>query len=64
MRLNTLIRVGGGAAIFAGVLRVVGSFASGGSEVARQSLYFIVDLLRVSAPFSSGPSRAVGSAIR
>jgi hypothetical protein len=42
MRLDTLIRVGGGAAIFAGVLRVVGSFTSGGSEVARQSLYFIV----------------------
>ena len=45
MRMDTLIRVGGGAAILAGVLRAVGSFASGGSEVARQSLYFIVDLL-------------------
>lgn len=46
MRLNTCIRVGGGAAILAGVLRAVGSFASGGSEVARQSLYFIIDLFR------------------
>jgi hypothetical protein len=53
MRLDTLIRVGGGAAIFAGVLRVVGSFASGGSEVARQSLYFIVDLLLLLGVFAA-----------
>ena len=37
MRLDTLIRVGGEATIVAGVLRAAGSFASGGSEVARQA---------------------------
>ena len=45
MRLSTLVRVGGAAAILAGVLRAASSFASGGSEVERQALYFIVDLL-------------------
>ena len=45
MRMDSFVRVGGGAAILAGVLRAVGSFVSGGSEVERQSLYFIVDLL-------------------
>ena len=53
MRLDTLIRVGGWAAIVAGVLRAVGSFASGGSEVARQSLYFIVDLLLLLGVFAA-----------
>ena len=53
MRLDTLIRVGGGAAIVAGVLRAVASFASGGSEVARQSLYFIVDLLLLLGVFAA-----------
>ena len=46
MRKDTLVRVGGAAAILAGLLRAAGSFASGaGSEAERQSLYFIVDLL-------------------
>ncbi len=45
MRLSTLVRVGGAAAILAGVLRAASSFASGGSELERQALYFIVDLL-------------------
>ena len=46
MRMDALVRAGGAAAILAGVLRAAGSFASGaGSEVERQSLYFIVDLL-------------------
>jgi hypothetical protein len=53
MRMDTLIRVGGGAAIVGGVLRGVGSFASGGSEVARQSLYFIVDLLLLFGVFAA-----------
>jgi hypothetical protein len=42
MRLSTLVRVGGAAAMLAGVLRAASSFASGGSEVERQALYFIV----------------------
>ena len=46
MRTDTLIRVGGAAAILAGVLRAAGSFASAaGNEIERQSLYFIIDLL-------------------
>ncbi len=45
MRIDTLLRGGGGAAVLAGVLRAAGSFVSGGSEVERQSLYFIIDLL-------------------
>ena len=53
MRMDTLIRVGGGAAILAGVLRAVASFASGGNEVARQSLYFIVDLLLLLGVFAA-----------
>ena len=53
MRIETLLRVGGGAAILAGVLRAAGSFASGGSEVERQSLYFIVDLLLLLGAFTA-----------
>jgi len=53
IRLDTLVRVGGGAAILAGALRAAGSFASGGSEVERQSLYFIVDLLLVLGVFAA-----------
>ena len=46
MRPDTLLRVGGWAAIIAGVLRAAGSFASDvGGEVERQSLYFIIDFL-------------------
>ena len=53
MRMNTLVRVGGWAAILAGVLRAAGSFVSGGSEVERQSLYFIVDLLLLLGVFAA-----------
>jgi len=53
MRMNTLVRVGGWAAILAGVLRAAGSFVSWGSEVERQSLYFIVDLLLLLSVFAA-----------
>ena len=52
MRMNTLVRVGGGAAILAGVLRAAGSFVSLGSELESQSLYFIVDLLLLLGVFA------------
>jgi hypothetical protein len=43
---STLVRVGGVAAILAGLLRAFAAVAPGtGSEVQRQSLYFVVDLL-------------------
>jgi hypothetical protein len=42
--MDTLIRIGGVSAILAGVLRAVGSLASGPGEIERQSLYFIIDL--------------------
>jgi len=35
------------------VLRAAGSFVSGGSEVERQSLYFIVDLLLLLSVFAA-----------
>jgi hypothetical protein len=44
-RLRTLVSIGGTAAILAGVLRALVSFASGAGEVELQLLYFIVDLL-------------------
>jgi len=44
---------GGWAAILAGVLRAGGSLVSGGSEVERQSLYFIVDLLLLLGVFAA-----------
>ena len=53
MRLSALIRVGGAFAILAGVLRAASSFASGGSEVERQALYFIVDLLLLLGAFAA-----------
>ena len=53
MGLSTLVRVGGVAAILAGVLRAASSFASGGSEVERQALYFIVDLLLLLGAFAA-----------
>jgi hypothetical protein len=53
MRMETLLRGGGGAAILAGVLRAAGSFVSGGSEVERQSLYFIIDLLLLLGVFTA-----------
>jgi len=53
MRMDTFIRVGGGAAILGGVFRAAGSFISGGSEVERQSLYFIVDLLLLLSVFAA-----------
>jgi hypothetical protein len=53
MRMDTFVRVGGAAAILAGVLRAAGSFASLGSEVERQSLYFIVDLLLLLGVFAA-----------
>ena len=46
MRKDRLVRVGGAAAILAGLLRAAASFAGGaGSEVERQALYFIIDVL-------------------
>jgi hypothetical protein len=45
MRLQTLVRIGGTAAILAGVLRAATSFASGAGDIEQQVLYFIVDLL-------------------
>src|SRR3954468_10854606 len=43
---STLVRVGAVAAILAGLLRAAAAITPGtGSEVERQSLYFIVDLL-------------------
>ena len=53
MCLSTLVRVGGAAAMLAGVLRVASSFASGGSEIERQALYFIVDLLLLLGVFAA-----------
>ena len=53
MRLSTLLRVGGAAAILAGVLRAASSFAFGVSEVERQALYFIVDLLLLLGAFAA-----------
>jgi hypothetical protein len=54
MRRDALLRVGGWAAVIAGVLRVAGSFTSSlGSDVERQSLYFIIDLLLLIAVFAA-----------
>jgi hypothetical protein len=54
MRRDALLRVGGWAAVIAGVLRVAASFTSSlGSEVERQSLYFIIDLLLLIAVFAA-----------
>jgi hypothetical protein len=53
MRMDTFVRVGGGAAVLAGALRAAGSFVSGGSEVERQALYFIVDLLLLLGVFAA-----------
>ena len=50
---TTPVRVGGAAAILAGVLRTASSFASGGSELERQALYFIVDLLLLLGAFAA-----------
>ena len=63
MRRSTLVRVGGAAAILAGALRAASSFASGGSEVERQALYFIVDLLLLLGVFAAYAQHheAVGS---
>ena len=53
MRVNRLVRVGGWAAILAGVLRAGVSFVSGNSDVERQSFYFIVDLPRLLRVFAA-----------
>jgi hypothetical protein len=53
MRMDTFVRVGGASAILAGVLRAAASFASWGSEVERQVLYFIVDLLLLLGVFAA-----------
>ena len=53
MCLSTLLRVGGAAAMLAGVLRLASSFASGGSEVERQALYFIGNLLLLLGTFAA-----------
>ena len=46
MRTSTLVRIGGVAAILAGLLRAYAAVAPGiDSDVQRQSLYFVVDLL-------------------
>ena len=48
------VRVGGWAAIIGGVLRVAASFSSSiGTEVERQSLYFVIDLLLLIAVFAA-----------
>ena len=60
MCLSTLVRVGGAAAMLAGVLRVASSFASGASEVERQALYFMVDLLLLLGTFAVGRWGAAG----
>jgi len=52
MRSDTLVRGGGAAAILAGVLRAAASFAWG-SEVERQVLYLIVDLLLLLGVFAA-----------
>lgn len=46
-------RLGGWAAVIAGVLRAASSFTSGGTDVERQSLYFIVDLLLLCGVFAA-----------
>jgi|SRR5215471_11197926 len=53
MNTNTLLRIGGGAAVLAGVLRAVASFGPGGSEVERQSLYLVIDLLLLLGLFTA-----------
>jgi hypothetical protein len=54
MHRDALLRVGGWAAVIAGVLRMAASFTSSlGSEVERQSLYFIIDLLLLIAVFAA-----------
>jgi hypothetical protein len=53
MNTRTLLRIGGGAAVLAGVLRAASSFAYGGSEVVRQSLYFVIDLLLLLGLFTA-----------
>jgi hypothetical protein len=53
MCLSTLVRIGGASAILAGVLRVASSFVSGGSEIERQALYFIVDLFLLLGAFAA-----------
>ena len=46
MHKDTLVRVGGAAAILAGLLRAAAAVAPGtGGDVVRQFVYFIVDLL-------------------
>ena len=52
MRMDTFVRGGGAAAILAGVLRAAASFAWG-SEVERQVLYLIVDLLLLLGVFAA-----------
>jgi hypothetical protein len=53
MRTDTLIRVGGAAAIVAGILRGFSSFPSMGTEVERQLLYFTIDLLLLLGVFAA-----------
>jgi len=53
MNTRTLVRIGGGAAVLAGVLRAAASFAAGASEVERQSLYFVIDLLLLLGLFTA-----------
>jgi len=51
--MRRLVRVGGWAAILAGVLRSGVSFVSGSSDVERQSFYFVVDLLVLLSVFAA-----------
>ena len=54
MHKDTLVRVGGAAAILAGLLRAAAAVVPGtGGEVERQSVYFIVDLLLLLGLFSA-----------
>jgi hypothetical protein len=51
--MDTFVRLGGWAAMLAGVMRAANSFVSGGNEVERQALYFIVDLLLLLSVFAA-----------
>ena len=64
MRMDTFVRVGGASAILAGVLRAAASFAFWGSEVERQVLYFIVDLLLLLGAIAAYVTRPWGAGVR
>lgn len=53
MRTETLVKVGGSAAIVGGVLRGITSFGSVGGEIETQSLYLVIDLLLLLGAFAA-----------